>query len=50
METEGSETEEVTGNDGDDGSVGVHVDEDGDRCWRPGIRDRMTEIGGRRSE
>jgi hypothetical protein len=40
MEAEGSETEEVTWNDGDDGSVGPKGDEDGGRCRRPG-----SEIG-----
>jgi hypothetical protein len=40
MAANGSETEEVTWNDSDDGSVKPNVDMDGGQCQRP-------EIGGR---
>jgi hypothetical protein len=45
MEAEGSKTEEVTWNDGDDGGVGPKGDEDGDRCRRPEIGDWGLEVG-----
>jgi hypothetical protein len=45
MEPEGSETEEVTGNDGDDGNVGPR----GTRT-ETDVGDRGSEIGSRRSE
>jgi hypothetical protein len=47
MEANGSETEEITWSDSDDGSVEPNVDMDGGRCRRPEIRGRndmvMTE-------